>query len=717
MSKEPRDTQSPRATGKHLLEEFDAPSYDEWRQTAEKSLKGAPFEKKLLTKTYEGLVLNPIYRREDTERLPHMHSVPGFTPFARGTRAAMHTDRPWGISHNYRFSLPSALSQAIGEDLGAGLSEIGFSLDRPGLAGADPDTVNPSNVGRGGVSLIDIEELKTILDAAAFPKIPVQIDAGSAGLAVAAMLKSHCERSQISLADVKGGVLMDPISQLARYGVSFKSTQQLYQEMAMLTRFAAESSSELFTVGVGSHCYHQSGANAVEELGFTVAHGVEYVRALLELQLPLEMISERTLFSFSVGGNFFMEVAKLRAARLLWALVIEAFGGNQETRKIHLVVRTSDWNKTAYDPYVNMLRSTTETFAAAIAGADSIQTVPFDETVRESNSFSRRIARNVQIVLQEESRLGKVIDPAGGAYYLETLTDYLAQNAWKLFQEVERLGGMSRALETGFVRKTIEKTASVRKKDLQTRKEVIIGTNIYANPDEQPLPRESLDQLSFATLRGKEAAEKRNRIPTDALQTSLAGKDAKLLMGTLAELAGQGATIGQLCAMLPRESTPVLNIEPLPIERRAKMFENLRHAVADHFKSTGKKVKVFSANMGPIPTHKARADFSAGFFEVAGIEVLKNDGFDTPEQAAEAALASGADAAVVCSTDDTYPEIVPRFTAKVREKNTEMLLILAGYPKDQIEEHRKSGIDEFIHLQADNYEILRNLLQKTGVAL
>lgn len=717
MSNQSRDaTSSGKSTGR-LLGEFETQSYEQWRAAAEKSLKGAPFDKKLRTKTYEGLILDPVYTRERAEELPHVGTFPGLPPFVRGTRAAMHTQKPWDISQNFVYSNPKSLAEAIERDLESGLSVVGFSVDEAGRLGRDPDGVDPSCVGNDGVSIVDASDLEAILKAADVPEHPVQIDSGSAGLAVAAMVVASCRKRSIDLSRLEGGILMDPLGVLARFGQLPRSTNRLFEEMASLAQWAAQNAPHMHTVGVSTHCYHNSGANGVEELGFALATGAQYLHELLKRGLAAETVCPRILFSFSVGGNFFMEVAKLRAARLLWSQVVQAFGGNEESQKMNLRVRTSEWNKTVYDPYVNILRGTTETFSAAIAGADCIQTGPFDEPIGEPDEFSLRIARNVQIILQEESNLHRVIDPVGGSWYVETLTDYLASSAWKLFQDVEGQGGMAKALESGFPSKIIGETAAAKTKDLSTRKEVVIGTNIYPNPHEKPIVKNVTDVKTFASDRGNLAVLRRQQFEGEP-RADLVEENFQNVMEDLVSLASRGATLGQLCKSVTPENEEAVKIEaPLSVGRRAEMFEKMRRAALTHFESTGKRTTVFLANMGPIPKHKARADFSAGFFEVAGMEILTNSGFDTPEEAAEAAIESGADAAVVCSTDDSYPEIVPHFVSKVREKNSQMTLILAGYPADQVEAHRKSGIQEFIHIKADNYEILRSLLQKTGVAL
>ncbi len=700
-----------------LLGEFDYPTYEQWREVAEKSLKGAPFEKKLLTKTYEGITLKPVYNADSTSGLAHMGALPGFTPYVRGGSAAGSSASPWRISQDISCPTPSETRAALKQGLERGQSGIRLTPDEAGRDGIDPDHASPGDVGSDGISIVGIEDIATILDGIDLKGLPLAIDVGSAGVPIAAMLIAYVREGEMSPNDLEGYIENDPLGTLARKGAFPRPIENVYDEMAALAAWAEVNAPGLRTVNVAGHPYHDGGGSAVEELAYALATGTEYIRALIERGLSVDAIAPRIAFSFSVGANFFMEVSKLRAARLLWSRIIEAFGGSEAARKMEIHARSSAWNKTAFDPYVNMLRATTEAFSAAVAGAESITTAPFDSPVRQPDDFSRRIARNVQVVLQEESHVNQVVDPAGGSWYVEHLTDEVASRAWALFQKVEKAGGMYAALSAEMPQQKIAETAAARAKDLDTRKSVFIGTNIFPNATEKPLEQREPDKEALLAERGKAAKAARDKSDQSAELAKLSGADSGDLVEAAIEAAANGATLGQLSQALAGEGEQEIRVTPLNIHRGAERHEKMRRAVDQYAAESGKRPQVFLANMGPIPQHKPRADFSTGFFQVGGFEVLGNNGFATPEAAADAAATSGAEVAVICSTDDTYPALVPPFMARLSEKGSAIKIVLAGYPKAQINDHKQSGVNEFIHLRANNYEILAGFLEEIGIAL
>ncbi|MCP4601166.1 MAG: methylmalonyl-CoA mutase [Proteobacteria bacterium] len=722
MSKETSKTKAAEPEKvERLLSEFEYPTYEQWREATEKSLKGAPFDKKLLTKTYEGITLKPMYNPDDVQALTHIGSLPGFAPYVRGVSATRQSAEPWKVCQEISHPSPAEMNKALLHDLERGQTAIRLVLDRAGLSGKDPDRAEPSDVGYGGVSIIATDDIAEILSNVEIERYPIYIKVDSAGVSVAALLAAHLRTCNIKLSNLNGCIENDPLGMLVMTGSSPRPLENLYSEMAALTAWAKEHAPSLQTIAVCGHHYHNAGGSAVDELAFSLATGVEYLRELINRNLLVDDIAPRVLFSMSVGANFFVEIAKLRAARLVWARAVEAFGGGEEAKKMTTHVCTSSWTKTINDPYVNMLRATTETFSAAMGGADSILTNPFDEPVRKSDAFSRRIARNVQIILQEESHLGQVIDPVGGSWYVEHLTDEIASRAWTLFQDVEKEGGMARAISAGIPQKKVAHTAEMRARDLDTRKAVFIGTNIYPNATEQPLDTKDLDHKVVTEKRSAKAATRL----ADADRTSnfldklIALQDAspKEMVEAAIEAASNGATLGEINQALTPTDSEIVRVKPVNIHRGATRHEKLRQASLRYEAETGKKPRVFLSNMGPISQHKARADFSTGFFEVGGFEVLGNDGFSSPEQAAQAAKAAGADIIVICSTDETYPELVPKFINSFNENNGNAKIVLAGYPKDQIEDHKKSGVDAFIHLRSNNYEMLADFLQGIGVAL
>ena len=524
------------------LEEFPIPSYADWKAEAEATLKGAPFEKKLVTKTFEGLDIQPIYRKDDLENVAHLGSLPGQAPYVRGTR----TVNTWEMAR-----------------------------ECPGASGADP----LSKLVRGTLDLP--------LDTA-------------------------------------------------------------FDELAKAERIA-----------VNTRIYNSAGGNAVQELAFALATGVEYLRQAEKRGVEVNAIAPKMTFGFAMGSDFFMGIAKLRAARLLWSRVVAACGGNAAAQKMSIHASTSLWSKSKLDPYVNMLRATTEAFSAVAGGCDSLVVSPFDDVVRTPDEFSKRIARNTQFILAEECHFDHVVDPGGGSYYVETLTAQLANAAWAIFQQIEKAGGMLKALEAGIPQQQVKAVAAKKAEAVAQRRLSLIGVNVYANATEKPLEGSTAEKTSGCTCGGHTNAHPQ--------------------VETLAPLRG------------------------------AEPFENLRAAV-----SAAAKKKIFLANMGPLRQHKARADFATGFFQPGGYEVLENRGFQTVDEAAAAAIASCASVVVVCSTDDTYPEIVPALVPKLKAAG--LFVVLAGYPTEQIDAFKAVGVDEFIHLRANCFQVLSGIATKLGIS-
>jgi methylmalonyl-CoA mutase len=365
-----------------------------------------------------------------------------------------------------------------------------------------------------------------------------------------------------------------------------------------------------------------------------------------------------------------------------------------------------------------MLRGTTEAFAAVAGGCDSLHVGAFDEVIRPPDEFSRRIARNTQIILRDECHFEQVIDPAGGSYYVETLTHQLAGKAWALFQEIEKAGGMVKALQSGVPQRMVNATENKKAGAVAMRRCSLIGTNVYANPTETPLETGDLEFVARQKQRAAHACNHRIS-PGQAAQTSVIARLGQILstepgniFDTAVLAAGGGATLGELSRTLRARDGELPRVALLPVLRASEPFEKLRTAVA-----AAGKPKVFLANMGPLRQHKARADFSTSFFQAGGFTVEENRGFQTVALAIEAAQKSKACVVVICSTDETYPEIVPSLAALIKASRPKTIVVLAGYPKELVEPFKIAGVDEFIHMRANCYEVLRGIAGKLGINL
>ena len=381
---------------------------------------------------------------------------------------------------------------------------------------------------------------------------------------------------------------------------------------------------------------------------------------------------------------------------------------------MHIHARPALFFKTVYDPYVNMLRNTTEIFSGVVGGVDSFESSPFDEPIRKGDEFSRRIARNVQIILQEEFGLLQPIDPAGGSWAVETLTKQMKEKIWAEFQVIEGKGGMLAALQEGYPQSEIAAILASRFKASETRKDRIVGNNMYPNMTETLLDPRPEDMAENKKQRTAQVEEYLADMDEAFKAEKLAALKTAMSVETAIEAAQAGATTAEIAAAFAAAaSEEVTAIAP---HRWSERFEALRKTTEDYKAEHNDNVKIFLANMGPIPQHKARADFTTGFLQVGAFEVLTNNGFPTVDEAAKAAKESGADAVVICSTDATYPEIVPELAPKLHEALPNATVFLAGAaPKELLDTYNEAGIDEYISVKANCYKILQLLQQKKGM--
>lgn len=705
-----------------LFEEFPWPSYEQWREIVEQQLKGAPFEQKLVTRTYEDIDLQPLYRQEDRGDWPHLNALPGFPPYTRSGSATGHVFRRWSVSQELPYRTPAEFNRAIRHDLERGQTTINFVFDAATLFGQDPDEAKVGDVGRGGVSIATVDDLATALSKIDLEEIPIFMQASSSALPLTALLMGLMRKQGKPTANLRGCIGMDSLQTLVQEGTFPRSLAGAYDRMANLMAWVEKYAPRLKVINVHGQPYHNGGGNAVQELAFVLATAVEYVRQLLAREFSIDDVCQHMCFSFSVGTNLFMEVAKLRAARLLWAKIVAAFGGSEDSQRMSIHGRTSAWNKTIFDPYVNMLRTTVEAFAGVIGQCDGLHVGAFDEPLGLPDAFSRRIARNTHLILQHESHLNKVIDPAGGSWYVETLTDALARKAWTLFQEVERRGGMARALFDGFPQAEVARTAAARTANIAKRRDVFIGTNTYANLNEEPLDVTQVDYEALHKRRSHYVTQYRtamdntaNTLVLSKLTAILEAEGADTIEAAI-EAALAGATLGEIAHTLRTGDEVPISIEPITPQRGTEPFESVRVASEVHKALTGSRPQVFLANIGPIAGYKPRIDFTIDFFQAGGFEVISPEGFRTVYKAAESAIESGAPVVVICSTDDSYPKNVPRLVRSIKKKKPQTTVILAGRPAEaDAENFQKAGLDDYLYLGVDVYEKLLDLQHKLGI--
>ena len=695
------------------LDEFTPPTDEEWKAACEALLKGAPFEKKMFTKTYEGITFDPMYTRKHTEDILPKGVMPGMGDYLRGVDAAGYIGKPWGIAQACDETLPAENNELLRHEHDKGATIYHIVLDTASRTGVDARQAE--TVGDTGTSVTTVEDMHVLLTGLDLAKFPLYVYAGANAVPLLALVAAARRASGEDMAEVRGIVGADPIGALAADGKLPASLDAHYDNLAAAARWATVNAPHLRTVFVRSDVYSNGGANDVQEVASVLATATAYLRALCERGLTIDEAASQIAFAFSMGANFFLQIAKLRAVRPLWAQIVGAFGGSAEAQKMRIHARPALFFKTIYDPYVNMLRNTTEIFSGVVGGIDSFESAPFDEPIRKGDEFSRRIARNVQIMLQEEFGLLQPIDPAGGSWAVETLTRQMKEKIWAEFQRIEKEGGIIAALRAGSLQESVAAVLAARFKNADLRRDRIVGNNMYPNMTETLLETRAEDTAALKAQRTADIDAYLSDIDVKHRDEALASLRQAHSVDHAVEAALAGATIAELMTAVT-EGNGAETVTAIAPHRWSERFEALRQRTEEYKAEKNDNVKIFLANMGPIPQHKARADFTTGFLQVGAFEVLGNDGFKTVEEAADAARASGADAVVICSTDATYPEIVPALAPKLHEVLPKARVFLAGAaPKDLLETYKEAGIDEYISVRANCYEILESLQKQKGM--
>ncbi len=702
-----------------IQDDFPPVGYDEWRALVDESLAGAPFERKLVTHTYEGIDIQPIYSRRD-QGVGDLWGFPGLPPFVRGGDPLGATVRGWDVRPEHAHPDLAVTNRAILEDLEGGATSLLLRLDSAACRGLDPDHDAATELaGHAGIMAYEVDDLAAVLAEVQLEMVAVTLDAGGAFLPAAAILAALWQRRNVSPKAARGAFNADPLATLAREGLLPVAASQALAQLAELAAWTAAEYPHVTAVGVDTSPYHEAGATAAQDIAFALATAVEYLRSMTKNAgtrdaetLDVNGAAQQILFRLSLGTHHFLALAKLRAARGLWARVVQACGGSPAAAPMRIDARTSNRVLTRRDPHVNLLRNTVAVFAAGLGGADAITSVPFDTMTGLPDSFSRRVARNTVLVLQEEAHLHRPVDPAGGSWFLDQLTAQLAETAWEVFQETERQGGMLAALQSGWVASQIDAAYRPRAKDIASRKQGITGVSEFPNVSEEQVTTTPPDTGAL-----RKAAATRVAAARQDLAAASAGAAPEINSPNMAwtfERAGRGATIGQLATAWGFEHHPAETMPRLESRSFAEPFEELRDA-SDAWQAThGQRPRIFLANMGPIAHDTARATYAKNFFEAGGFEVISNDGFKDAEAAAEAFVQSGAKLAVICSSDRLYEELVSQVAPQLKQAGARSV-ILAGQPGANLSAWQSAGVDRFIFVKCDVLATLRELLCEEGV--
>ena len=615
-----------------LFTEFTAPTTQEWLDKIQVDLKGADFQKRLVWRTNEGFNVQPFYRREDLKDLKAVDSLPGEFPYVRGNKK---DNNLWFVRQDIVVSDAKTANAKALDILNKGVDSLGFKIK-----GKD----------------VSRELVATLLDGILPQYVELNFKTCQRhAVELAQLLVEYFKEKNYPLGELKGSINFDPIGKILCKG---KDTSAVISQAKPLIE-ALEELPGYRCINVNSVLLNNAGAYIYQELGYALAWGAEYLNLLTEAGVDACTAAKRIKFNMGVSENYFMEIAKFRAARLLWAQIVKQFVGDKALNctcsQMHVCAITSEYNQTLFDSYVNLLRSQTETMSAALANVDSIVVTPFDKPYEQPTEFAERIARNQQLLLKEEAHFDKLVDVAGGSYTIEHLTDALAKEAWKLFLATEEAGGfLSEALK-GNITNAVNASNDKRHAAAATRREFILGTNQFPNFTEKS---EGKEPVSTACCCGSATAEE--------------------------------------------SALPKLNKE-----RLASEFETLRLQT----EKAAKQPIAFMLTIGNLAMRQARAQFSCNFLAAAGYKVMDNLGFKTVEEGVDAALEAKADIVVICSSDDEYAEYaVPAF----KYLDGRAMFIVAGAPACS-EDLKAAGIENFIHVKSNQLETLKAYNQKLGV--
>lgn len=656
---------------------FPPATEEHWLALVDKVLKGAP-RTKLTSRTADGLGIEPLYTRAGAPGGADEAGFPGAAPFTRGAPVEARPDGGWEIRSRISSSEPTDANRNALRELERGATELSIHFDDAFRSGVHPGAEGFTDLaGSNGVLIATVDDLAAVLDGVLLDLAPIHLRPGAEFTRAADMLLTLWERQQLDPASVRGGLGADPIGTLAATGRLARGIELALAEMAQLAERVASRHPMVRTVAVDTTPYVEAGAGEVQELAAMLATGAAYLRSLAAVGMDVDAACARVEVTLSVDADVFTSIAKLRAARRVWSAMTEACGAQGPARAMHLHARTAHRMLTRRDPWVNLLRVTAAGFAAGVGGADSVTTAAFDSALGEPEELGRRMARNTQLLLQEESNVGRVVDPAGGSWYVESLTDQIAVAAWSAFQELESAGGFPAALLDGQLAERLAESRRARLARVATRRDAITGVSEFADLHEAPVQRTDRD---LRTLR--------NRV------VGAAGPAV-------------GAATGE-----PTE------IEPLPRVRWAEQFERLRDASDAYVAATGARPRAFLVTLGPVAEHTARATFARNFYAAGGVDATTSErgatgGFDDPAQAVADALAAAPHLVCLCGSDDRYAEVAASFAAALRDAGLGPVH-LAGNPGDRRDADLAAGVEEFIHIGVDVLEVLTRVHDQVG---
>jgi methylmalonyl-CoA mutase len=703
----------------------DKPTLDQWATAADKEVKG----KDLTWHTPEGIDVKPLYTAEDVTTDP---GLPGFAPFTRGVRASMYAGRPWTIRQYAGFSTAEESNAFYRRNLAAGQKGLSVAFDLATHRGYDSDHPRVvGDVGKAGVAIDSVEDMKILFDGIPLDQMSVSMTMNGAVIPILAFFIVASEEQGVERKLLDGTIQNDILKEFMVRNTYIYPPEPSMRIISDIFGYTSREMPKFNSISISGYHMQEAGATQVQELAFTIADGAEYVRYGVASGLDIDKFAGRLSFFFAIGMNFFMEIAKLRAARVLWHRVMTNLGAKDERSKmLRTHCQTSGVSLTEQDPYNNVMRTTIEAMAAMLGGTQSLHTNALDEAIALPTDFSARIARNTQIVIQEETGMTKVVDPLGGSYYVEALTQELVDKAWEIIERVEKEGGMAKAVAAGWPKAMIETAAAARQARVDRGDDVIVGVNKYRLANEDLLETLEVDntkvrEAQIARINKTKANrdEAACQAALKALRDAAAGEQSieNNLLAHAVEAARARATLGEISSAMEEsfdryatQPTPVKGVYAAPYEGDSR-WQQVLDGVAAVERRMGRKPKLLVAKMGQ-DGHDRGANIIASAFGDMGFDVVSGPLFQTPEETVVLALDSGVDVVGASSLAAGHKTLIPELIAKLREAGRTDIKVIAGgvIPPQDYDYLRDAGVQGIYGPGSNVVECAADVLRLLG---
>ncbi|MDQ2088325.1 methylmalonyl-CoA mutase [Marimonas arenosa] len=678
---------------------------EDWRALAEKELRGRPLDD-LTWNTLEGIAVKPLYTEADIASLPQMGEVPGVGPFTRGVRATMYAGRPWTIRQYAGFSTAEASNAFYRKALAAGQQGVSVAFDLATHRGYDSDHPRVvGDVGKAGVAIDSVEDMKILFDGIPLDKVSVSMTMNGAVIPILANFIVTGEEQGHDKSVLAGTIQNDILKEFMVRNTYIYPPAPSMRIISDIIAYTSDHMPKFNSISISGYHMQEAGANLVQELAYTLADGREYVRAAIDAGMDVDKFAGRLSFFFAIGMNFFMEAAKLRAARLLWHRVMTEFGAKQERSKmLRTHCQTSGVSLQEQDPYNNVIRTAYEAMAAVLGGTQSLHTNALDEAIALPTDFSARIARNTQLILQEETGITKVVDPLAGSYYVEALTNELAEKAWALMQEVEEMGGMTKAVESGMPKLRIEESAATRQALIDRGQEVIVGVNKYRLDKEDEIDILDIDNQAVREAQIARLEKIRGTRDEAATQTALdeltrRAKEGGNLLEAAVEAARARASVGEISMAMEKE----FGRHRAEVKTLAGVY-GAAYEGDEGFAAIQKSIEAFAEEEGRRPRllvvkmgqdgHDRGAKVIATAFADIGFDVDVGPLFQTPEEAAQDAVDNDVHVVGISSQAAGHKTLAPQLIEALKEKDAEDIIVICGgvIPQQDYDFLKKAGV-------------------------